>query len=79
MPTVLRVDKKEIFALAARALRLVIEEEKTFEIDDDLYMTKIKFGNVLCKETHNRGSKEFTGKPALTKKNYQSRMLSVLR
>ena len=63
-----RVDKKEIFALAAKALRLSIEAEKTFEMDDDLYMTKIEIGNILCKETCKRGSKEFIGKPALTKK-----------
>jgi hypothetical protein len=68
VPAVLRVDKKEIFALAARALGLLIEKEETFEIDDDLYMTKIKIGNAPCKETHVRGLKEFTGKPALTKK-----------
>jgi hypothetical protein len=62
------VDKQEIFALAAKELKLTIHEQKTFEINDDMYLTKIKIGNVLSKESHERGTKEFSGKSAPTKK-----------
>jgi len=44
------VNKKEIFLLAARELKLNIQEEKTIEINDDMYLTKIKIGKVLCRD-----------------------------
>lgn len=62
------MDKQEIFALAAKELKLTIQEQKTVEINDDMYLTKIKIGNVLSKESHERETKEFSGKSAPTKK-----------
>lgn len=61
------MNKKEIFLLAARELKLNIQEEKTIEINDDMYLTKIKIGKVLCRDPCNNETEEFSGKPALTK------------
>lgn len=62
------MDKKEIFDLAARELKLDIQEQKTFQIDGDMYLTKIKIGNILSTETYDRETKEFVGEPAPTQK-----------
>lgn len=68
VPAILRVDRKGIFALAAKELKLTIEAESTVQIDGDTFITKIKIGNVLAKESYENQTKEFAGSLARTKK-----------
>lgn len=68
VPKVLRVDRKQIFALAAEEFRLTIQAEKTIQIDDENFVTTIKIGNILSTETYEKITKEFSGALATTKK-----------
>jgi hypothetical protein len=61
------VSKKEIFALAAKELRLTIQSERTTQIDDDMFITRLGIGNMLNKESCDRETREFLGNSAPTK------------
>jgi hypothetical protein len=53
--------------LAARELRLTVQEENTTQIDADMYITRLKIGNMLREDSYDRETKEFAGDIAETR------------
>ncbi|CAD6243026.1 unnamed protein product [Miscanthus lutarioriparius] len=52
VPKTIAVNRRDLFGLAARELRLTVEAEKTVRIDDDTFVTTIRVGNMLAKESY---------------------------
>lgn len=62
------MDKKGIFALAAKELSLTIEDETTVQIDDDYFQTTILIGGPVAKQFDGSDTKKISGSYGLTKK-----------
>lgn len=60
------MDRTQPFSLAMTKLRLTVQAQATFEIDDT-FVTEIQIGNVLARNSGNKETKKFSGKPAHTK------------
>lgn len=61
------MDRTHLFDLAAAEFGLTVQTQKSFEIDDDMFVTKLEISNVLARDSYDRKTIEFSGKPAHTK------------
>lgn len=60
VPTVLRVDRKHLFDLAAQRLGFSVQTENTLQIGDE-FITVISVANIRARASLERETKEFYG------------------